>query len=354
MKILIPLVGSFSKEGGWRVLSELANSWIRMGHEVVFLSHQHFKEPYFPTIAKIIFYNNKGELSFEGDSKYPLPFGGPFRLRRLLRLALNRLEADIVLATQHFTVDPIKRSHIKAKKFYYVQAYEPEFYNEGPFRYKFYRKIAVNSYKKGLTTIVNSPMYFNYKGIKSDKVIYPGLNLEIFRPNDIKNQNEVLILGTIGRTEVFKGTGYILEAFKMLRKELGEKVELHIAFGNEEWSNIDGVTMHYPKGDIQLADFYRSLDCYICAQYIQLQAVHYPVIESMACGTPLITTGYYPSNKNNSLIIKIKDPVDIVNKVKELINDPDATEKRKAIALQSVKEFEWNLLATKMISFFKR
>ena len=38
MKIIIPLVGSFSKEGGWRVLSELANAWIRMGHEVVFLS----------------------------------------------------------------------------------------------------------------------------------------------------------------------------------------------------------------------------------------------------------------------------------------------------------------------------
>ena len=352
MKILIPLVGSFSKEGGWRVLSELANSWIKMGHEVVFLSHQHYKEPYFPTVAQIIFYNNKGEISSSGSTEYPLPFGGPFSLRRLLRIALNRLEADVVLATQHFTVDPIKKSSINAKKFYYVQAYEPEFYNEGPLRYKIYKIIAQNSYKKGLSIIVNSPMYKNYKGIKADKVIYPGLNLNIFHPANEKKQKNVLILGTIGRTEVFKGTGYILDAFKILRKELGEKVELHIAFGNEEWSKIDGVTMHYPKGDLQLADYYRSLDCYICAQYIQLQAVHYPVIETMACGIPLITTGYYPSNENNSWIIKPKDPKDIVSKVWEMIKNPDLTQKRKDIALQSIKEFEWNTLAEKMINFF--
>ena len=353
MKILIPLVGSFSKEGGWRVLSELANHWVKMGHEVVFLSHQHYKEPYFPTIAQIIFYNNKGEISPNGSTEYPLPFGGPFSLRILLRIALDQLEADIVLATQHFTVDPIKKSSIKARKFYYVQAYEPEFYNEGPLRYKIYKIIAQNSYKKGLSIIVNSPMYKNYKGIKSDKVIYPGLNLDVFHPSNRKKQGGVLILGTIGRSEVFKGTGYILEAFKILRKELGEKVELHIAFGNKEWSEIEGVTMLYPKGDLQLADYYRSLDCYVCAQYLQLQAVHYPVIESMACGIPLITTGYYPSDINNSLIIKSKDPIDIVNKVKELIKNPDAAEKRSTIALLSVKEFEWSLLATKMINFFK-
>ena len=195
-------------------------------------------------------------------------------------------------------------------------------------------------------------MYKNYKGIKADKVIYPGLNLNIFHPANEKKQKNVLILGTIGRTEVFKGTGYILDAFKILRKELGEKVELHIAFGNEEWSKIDGVTMHYPKGDLQLADYYRSLDCYICAQYIQLQAVHYPVIETMACGIPLITTGYYPSNENNSWIIKPKDPKDIVSKVWEMIKNPDLTQKRKDIALQSIKEFEWNTLAEKMINFF--
>lgn len=352
MKIIIPLVGSFSKEGGWRVLSELANAWIKLGHEVVFLSHMRFKEPYFPTEADILFYNNKGEISSLGSLDYSVPFGGPFPLRRALRKALDKLEADVVLATQNFTVDPVKKSSIKAKKFYYVQAYEPEFYNTGPLRYKIYKIIAQNSYKKGLSIIVNSPMYKNYKGIRSDKVIYPGLNLEIFHPGTKKSKNETLVLGSIGRTEVFKGTGFILEAFKSLREKMGNKVELHLAFGDEKWSEIDGVTMHYPNGDAQLADFYRSLDCYICAQYIQLDAVHYPVIEAMACGIPLVTTGYYPSNDRNSWKIVTKSSEAIVDKILELIDNDALARQRVDEGLNAVQEFERSLLADKMISYF--
>lgn len=353
MKIIIPLVGSFSKEGGWRVLSELANAWLKVGHEVVFLSHKRLCEPYFPTSATILFYDNKGELSELGNPEYPVPFGGPFSLRRLMKAALDKLNADIVLATQHFTADPVKRSSIDAKKFYYVQAYEPEFYTKGPLRYRLYKKIAENSYKKGLPIIVNSPMYRNYKGIISDKVIYPGLNLDIFQSGINKKENSTLILGSIGRIEVFKGTGYILEAFKTLRKKLGDKVELHLAFGDQKWSEIEGVTMHFPKGDMQLADFYRSLDCYICAQYIQLDAVHYPVIEAMACGIPLITTGYYPSNDENSWRITTKSPDAIVQKVLEVNGNPAAAKAKTEEGLKAVQEFEWCLLAEKMIKYFE-
>lgn len=354
MKILIPLVGTFSKEGGWRVLSELANFWLLLGHDVIFLSHKKFKKPYFPTKAKIFFYDNNGRVSTEGDENYPSPFGGPFKLRQLLRKALNQLEADIVLATQHFTVEPINKSTIKARKFYYVQAYEPEFYDKGPLRYKVYRKIAVNSYKKPLSIIVNAPIYKNYKGIKSDKVVYPGLNLDIFYPKEEKEKNsDIFILGSIGRIEPFKGTSYILEAFKILREEFGEKIELHLAFGNKDWGEIDGVKMSFPKGDRELADFYRSIDCYVCAQYIQLDAVHYPVIESMACGTPMITTGYYPSNEQNSWKIIPQNPVDIVTKVKEVMSKPKEANEKAKLAMSSIKEFDWELLAKKMINYFK-
>lgn len=352
MKILIPLVGTFSKEGGWRVLSELANHWLLLGHEVVFLSHKKYKDPYFPTNAAIIFYDNNGDLSNYGNKDYESPSGGPFILRRLLKKVLNKMEADIVLATQHFTVEPISRSNIKAKKYYYVQAYEPEFYDKGPLRYQIYKRIAKNSYKKNLKIIVNAPMYKNYMEIKSDRVIYPGLNFDIFYPEEKKRSSEILILGSIGRTEVFKGTAYILRAFEKLRGELGEFVELHLAFGDPLWSNIEGVKMHYPKGDMELADYYRSLDCYICAQYIQLEAVHYPVIESMACGIPLITTGYYPSDEHNAWLIDAKNHTDIVVKVKEFISNPERATIKKNNALEAIKEFEWNLVAEKMISYF--
>ncbi|MCC2591382.1 glycosyltransferase family 4 protein [Chryseobacterium sp. MFBS3-17] len=354
MKILIPLVGSFSKEGGWRVLSELANKWMDFNHEVIFLSHKKLKPPYYPTKARIIYYDNSGNVVTEGDEDYPAPIGGPFILRILLRKALNKLEADVVLATQHFTADPVAKSTIKAKKFYYVQAYEPDFYNSGPLRYKIYKQIAKNSYKKGLNIIVNAPMYKNYKEIISDKVVYPGLDMELFYSNSKGiTDREVFILGTIGRMEIFKGTHIILEAFSKLRLQLGSSIELHIAFGDENWSNIDGVTMHFPKGDRELAEYYRSLDCYVCAQYIQLDAVHYPIIESMACGVPVITTGYYPSNEYNSWQIEIKNVQSIVDKVMDLQSNKELVLEKVERGLHSIKEFEWSLLARKMINYFK-
>ena len=353
MKILIPLVGSFSKEGGWRVLSELANKWTDFNHEVIFLSHKKLNPPYYPTKARIIYYDNSANVVTEGDQDYPAPIGGPFILRILLRKALNKLEADVVLATQHFTAAPVANSTIKAKKFYYVQAYEPDFYNSGPLRYKIYKQVAKNSYKKGLNIIVNAPMYKNYKEIISDKVVYPGLDMELFYPNSkgITGRN-VFILGTIGRTEIFKGTHIILEAFSKLRSQLGSSIELHIAFGDENWSNIDGVTMHYPKGDRELAEYYRSLDCYVCAQYIQLDAVHYPIIESMACGVPVITTGYYPSNEENSFKINIQNPQDIIDRVLQVFQEHSLAREKSQLGISAVQEFTWDKVSKRMLDYF--
>lgn len=353
MKILIPLVGTFSKEGGWRVLSELANRWVRMGHEVTFLSHKSYKEPYFPTEAKILFYDNKGNISELGFENYPKPFGGPFSLRKQLSRALNKLSADVVLATQNFTVDPVSKSTIKAKKVYYIQAYEPEYYDNGPLRYKIYKQIAINSYKKGLVHIVNAPIYQDFKEIKSNKVIVPGIDLKNFYPkNNNGFEDRPFIVGSIGRIEVFKGTSYIIEAFKNIRKNLGNKVELHLAFGNEDWNKIDGVKVLYPKNDKELADYYRSLDCYVCAGYLQLDAIHYPVIEAMSCNVPVITTGYYPSSENNSYKVKIKDSESIADKIYWVMDNYEDAKLKSDVALQMIQEFDWDRVANKMLEYF--
>ncbi|MBL3547347.1 glycosyltransferase involved in cell wall biosynthesis [Chryseobacterium rhizosphaerae] len=353
MKILIPLVGTFSKEGGWRVLSELANRWLKAGHEVVFLSHKKYKKPYFPTDAKILFYDNKGNISESGSDNYPLPFGGPFPLRRKLIKALNQLSADVVLATQNFTAGPIKKSTIKAKKFYYIQAYEPEFYDGGPLRYKVYKQIAINSYKKGLIHIVNAPMYQNFKEIMSDKVVFPGIDLDKFYPKEYKPLDSMpFIIGSIGRTEIYKGTSFVIEAFQNIRKSLGNKVELHLAFGNEDWNNIDGVKVFYPKNDKELADYYRTLNCYVCAGYLQMDAIHYPVIEAMSCNVPVITTGYYPSSEENSYKIKIKDSQSIVDKIYWMMDNYEETTIKSKIALQIIQEFDWDRVANKMLGYF--
>lgn len=352
MKIIIPLIGSFAKAGGFRVLSQLANYWIMDGHDVTFLSYINGKDPYFPTTAKILYYDNKGDINTQKDNNHPKALLGMFHLRKALIKALNQLEADIVLANHCFTAQPVKKSSIKARKFYYVQAYEPDYYYHKTIKDFIFKRISKKSYELGLEIIVNASMYKSYKEIKTNRVIYPGLDLDIFKPLPTNKDPNKIILGTIGRLEEYKGTTYIIEAFKMLRKKLGNKIELHIGFGEKHLEEIEGIIVLFPNGDKELAKYYNSLNFYICAGTIQLEAIHYPIIESMACKVPVITTGYYPSNNENTIIVPIKDSVALEQAVIEAIDEKDVIEYKKENAFTSIEQFDWKIISRKMINYF--
>lgn len=349
MRIIIPLVGIFGKSGGWRVLSKLANEWIDHGHDVQFLAYEQTGDPYFPTRADIMYYDLKGNIKTENNTKAISPILGPFKLRKALMIAINKLNADILLATHSFTAYPVKKSIIDAKKFYYVQAYEPDYYYKNNLKTKIFKWMSIQSYKLNLNTIVNSPMYLNYREINTEMFVFPGLDTKNFSPVK-KNKSETIVLGTIGRPEEYKGTKYIIDAFKILRERLEEKIELHIAFGDSLLQNEKGIKILRPDGDDQLAKFYQSLDIYICAGTIQLEAVHYPVIEAMACKIPVITTGYLPSSSSNAWLVPVKNPQRIVDSVFEIINSD--SKDRIERAYHDIKIFEWENVSQKMLDYF--
>lgn len=351
MKIIIPLLVAFGKAGGWRVISQLANSWVQKGHQVVFLSPYNSK-PYYPTIAEILYYNQSGVIVDEATIDLEPKLLGGIRKRKALEKALNKMEGDIVLATHNLTAKPVAKSNIAAKKFYYIQAYEPEYYLKGPIYYKLYNWIAKKSYKLELMQIVNSNMYTNYKEIKTELVVFPGIDLKMFYPKE-KIKKKKVIIGTIGRTQDFKGTFYVLEAFEKLRKVYGERIELQMAFGLDEWNQLDGVFVETPENDQELATYYQKIDMYICAGTIQLGAVHYPVLEAYATKTPLITTGYYPSSEENCLLIPIKNSNAIVDAVKLLIENPELMNEKVLKGYEDVQEFSWDSTSQKMLSYFE-
>lgn len=351
MKILIPLIGGFGKSGGFRVLSQLANYWVTEGHEVTFLSYVNTEEPYYPTKASVVYYNDKGKVSDVPDITIQLPKLGALGLRNKLRKALETFDVDIVLANHCLTAQPVKKANISAKKFYYVQAYEPDYFYQKNIKNIIYKFISKKSYTLGLNLIVNAPMYLNYKEIKTDRYVVPGLDLNIFKFNENQEPNNKIIIGTIGRSEEYKGTKYIIEAFKEIRSIYGGRVELHVAFGDEALSEIDGVKVLKPNGDVNLAKYYNTLNMYICAGTIQLEAVHYPIIEAMACRVPVITTGYLPANEKNAYIVTVKESKSIVDMVIKVINEGENV--KQDIAYNDIREFDWNKVSRKMLNYFK-
>lgn len=352
MKIVIPIF-SFGKAGGARVLSQLANHWISDGHDVTFLTHKSSDIPYYPTTAKILYFDNNGRLSLESNINYKVPITKVFGIRRLMKKALEKIECDVILANHSLTASPVVNTKNPAKKFYYVQAYEPDFFEPLTLKNKILQDISKKSYKLGLNIIVNAEMYFSYKEITADKFVPPGLDLNIFRPIERPNNNKVII-GTIGRVEKHKGTGYIVEAFKNLVNTSNVNCELHVAFGTKDLENIQGVKISNPDGDKNLAAFYRSIDVYVCAQTIQLDAIHYPIIESMACKTPVITTGYYPSSEKNAQIIPIEDEKAIEDSIIKFLNSTDLDiEKKVNEGYIDIQQFDWVTVSRKMLSYFK-
>jgi len=352
MKIIIPIY-SFGKAGGFRVLSQLANQWIQDGHAVVFLSHVSSDIPYYPTQAEVLYFDNKGELHTKNNTDYKAPLLGIFSLRRILKKVLDNISGDIILANHSLTAQPVAKSRNIAKKFYYIQAYEPDFFRPLTLKNRLLQYICKKSYRLGLNMIVNSKMYYNYKEIKAEKYVPPGLDLTIFKEaKDTKSDN--IVIGTIGRVEKHKGTDYIVEAFKNLKSRDNLNIELIVAFGSKDLENIDGVKICKPDGDINLANFYNSIDVYICAQTIQLDAIHYPILESMACKVPVITTGYYPSSNLNAFLIPIED-VDSIEKMilRFLECSKEDITKKTEIAYQDIKQFDWTIVSRQMLNYFE-
>jgi len=352
MKILIPVLG-FGRAGGYRVLSKLADELIKLRHSVKFICPDGSEDPYFPTLAKILWIDSKGLLS--PDKKKSPKKENVFSIQQKLTQALRKIPQssyDVIIANHSLTTLPIRRAGLVHKTLYYVQAYEPEFYGSSGIKNRILAYLSNRSYKMNLFTVVNGQTYLNYKELKSSRVLYPGIDFDLFYPNAkklLEEKERPIIIGTIGRKERNKGTRYIVEAFQKIKKNF-PNVELHIAFGEPlEFTDQKDIHCFQPHGDQALGNFYRSLDYYICAAYVQIGAFHYPVVEAMSCGASVITTQYYPSNEANAWIIKkLQDADDIVSTFEKAYTSPLLKQQKLKQSLIDVRQFEWSAVGKKL------
>jgi glycosyltransferase involved in cell wall biosynthesis len=360
MKILIPII-SFGSAGGYRVLSELANHWTTTGHHVYFLTDVRSAPPYFPTHAKILRFDKTGHVLEELSEYVGQSFkatGNAFSIYWGMLRVLQRIgaEYDVILANHSLTALPIAIARTgQAKKFYYIQAYEPEYYslNTG-FKAFILKWLSVLSYKLPLHQIANAPIYIGYRSIRATEWIPPGLDESIFYPKSTASlpiNFPTWTLGVIGRHEPSKGTKYVLEAFEKLA-QTNPNIRLKVAFGNlpEGWSH-ERVEIVIPRNDNELGDFYRSIDIMIAPGTVQLGACHYPVLEAMACGVPVVTTGYLPADTENSWIVPIADSHAIEQAIERIMfASSNEIIQKLEIGKISISNFYWEIVANKFLN----
>jgi glycosyltransferase involved in cell wall biosynthesis len=354
VKILIP-ISYFSASGGARVLSKLATHWIEAGHEVTFLVAKTGSAPHFPTKASLIYANT--HLADSADIENVSLLRKATRYLNLYRKLLQtRDQYDIVLATHSLTTWPIFFARWKRIKcFYYIQAFEPNYFLLSPSPINFLLAIfSALSYFLPFHQIANAPRYKERLFIRAKDWVPPGIDFNLFFPEENKTRGEEIILGTIGRPEPSKGTIYVLNAFQKLRLKF-PRVKLRSAFGGiPEHFDKTNVEEVYPRNDKELGEFYRSLDILIAVPISQFGSPHYPVMESMACGIPVISTGHLPANSENATLVPPRDADAIYNALLNFIESPGSFIEKKEAAQRAIQEFNWPCIGDKFLRIFNK
>lgn len=336
MKILV-IAMSLGASGGVRVITKLANAWIGMGNDVDMLVVYDSKT-YFPISQDVNILNVECKSNYEA------------RKKAAKYIRENEKKYDAFIST-HWVSAYILKKALKSygKCFYYIQAYEPDFYEGHSIKQIMKRYFAQKSYKLPLRKIVNSYIYTKYKTIQTNSVVFPGLDLKLYYPKNTSFFHKKIRIGTIGRFEAWKGSADVCKAMEILKSE-GVDFDFYIAF-----NDFDTIPHHFvkPDGDENLSAFYRDMDIVIAACKGQFGAIHYPVIETMAVGSTIVCTDYYPSNENNSYKIEVSSPKQIAETIKHIINNKEEAIKKREQALKDVEEFDWSFVAQKFYNYLQ-
>jgi len=203
------------------------------------------------------------------------------------------------------------------------------------------------------------------------KVLYNSANKK-FKPFGKKREDisisyikEKTFFFFLGNTDPKKNTKNTLIAYSMYLKESTKKIHLLIADLQENVvdSYIKEAGIEFIKPFIHFAGYIPNND--LPSIYNKAFAFLYPslresfgipVLEAMACGTPLITsnTSALPEIAGSGAILTDPhNPKDIAKKMIKLENDPDFYAKNVSYGIERAKSFSWESSAHRLISLYE-
>ena len=349
MKITFVLP-SLSLTGGMRVLSIYTELLQKRGHKIFILS----TPPQQPTLLQQL----RSLLRGRGWESLPKNQKSHFdkvdvesRVLETYRpiTDLDVPDADIIMATWWETAEWVaKLSPSKGRKVYFLQHYEafdylPKGRVEATWRLPMH-KIAVAQWLADIAR--------NEYGDSSVSLVPPTVDTKQFydpqsRALQPRGKQLVPTVGMYYTGTPWKGSDLALKAFSIAAQKIpnlhlvafgsgGDTPPLNLLPPGTEYNNA-------PTQD-QLKEFYSKCDAWLFSS--RSEGFGLPILEAMACGTPVIGTpaGAAPEllAGGGGILVKPEDPEDMAKAIEQICQMPDAEWRAMSkIALETVIHYTW-------------
>lgn len=259
--------------------------------------------------------------------------------------ALNHDAHDVLIFNNPPDYPKVRRARARAKVFYILELYDRDRLLRFDPRIFWPKKGRMLALKRTLqlpfTMVANASWIqawlFENMRIRSD-LQFGGLNTELFHPvAGARVQDGIFRILCSGDRREHKGTASIMEAIATLPK--GRPVELETYSG---------------KGIPQsgMAAVYARADLFVDAQWHA--GWNNPVIEAMACGTPVVCTDIggvhdFAFHERTALLVPPRDPVSLASAIARMLDDAALRERLVGNALAEVKRFDWDRAADEFL-----
>lgn len=318
--------------GGANVIIQECRQLIRMGVDVAFYNIEMYQDSFeqgYPDLEIPVYYG----IGYNGFLKYAYKF-------------------DVVCMTYckavKYAEDLVNDKNEKIKYAYYIQDFEPYFFEEGSKAYK----EALSSYteKKDMICLTKTKWNYNVVREKTGRectVLGPSVNIDLFRPRRaFSSTGKVKIAAMIRPSSPRRAPELTMKVLEKLWNQYQACVEVTI-FGcdQEEYAeffektSVDFVYENLGKiTPLQMAEVLSKNDIFV--DYSEFQAMGLTAMEAMASGCAVVLPKYggtsdFARHETNCLVVDTKDMDECIYQTARLIEDGGL---RYDLSCQAVKD----------------
>jgi glycosyltransferase involved in cell wall biosynthesis len=204
-----------------------------------------------------------------------------------------------------------------------------------------------------------SPFLGDY--IEKIKIIPPGVDTQKFKPTKIeKEENSLFFLSVLDMFHEYKGLNYLLEALKIVKKEIkdvkltvggeGELTDYYKSLSHQLGlqNNVDFIG-YVP--DSELVKQYNRSELFVLPSYsAEQEGFGIVLLEAMACGLPVVTTDIAGVSEEiekryAGAVIRPANTAELARAITMFLHNERLIRKSGRVARELAKKYGWGRVA---------